>query len=220
LSNQPIEFFFDFTCPYAYIASTRLEQFSVQAERSLELSPVLLGGLFQALDQPQNMSTTLSLPKAENNRKELVRWASWYNVPLRTPLRHPNRSVLALRTLLACPRDSWGAVMASFYAVYWAEAGDLSDPAALSARLDALGLRGERLVAEAGSPEIKAELRQRTDRASKLGVFGVPTFAVDGRLFWGQDRMEMAAAAATGWTPDPANMEQFGFNQTSNEAEK
>jgi 2-hydroxychromene-2-carboxylate isomerase len=220
MSAEPVDFSFDFTCPYAYIASTRLPTFRRESGRTIRFNPVLLGGLFKALNQPQNMSTTLSPAKAENNRKELVRWASWYGVELRTPLRHPNRSVLALRTLLACPEPAWSAVIASFYTAYWVACEDIADPGVLSRRLDQLGLDGSAILQVAESQVIKDELRRRTAEASALGIFGVPTLNVDGQLFWGQDRMEMAAAAAKGWRADPEILRDFGFNQSSNEAKK
>ena len=69
------------------------------------------------------------------------------------------------------------------------------------------------------STEIKDDLRQRTHDAVELGVFGVPTFIVDGELFFGQDRIEMVAAAATGWTANPKLLADFEFNQNTNEAQ-
>ena len=74
---HPIDFYFDFACPYAYLASTRLEELAGHTQSEVRLKPVLLGGIFRALEQPQNMSTTLSPAKAEHNRLDLLRWASF-----------------------------------------------------------------------------------------------------------------------------------------------
>jgi 2-hydroxychromene-2-carboxylate isomerase len=213
----PVSVYFDFTCPYAYIAMTRLPQIEETLGRAVTLKPVLLGGLFHALEQPQNMSTTLSPQKAENNRKEVVRWASWYNTPINTPLRHPNRSVLALRVLLATPKDAWRKVIAAFYAVYWVESADISDAEVLSARLTTLGLDAAQILKRAGTAEIKDALREQTKAAFDLGVFGVPTIQVGDALFWGQDRVDMALSAAEGWTANAETLANFSFNQTKNE---
>ena len=208
--SDAIQFWFDFSCPYAYVASTRLEWLAEETGRSIQLPPFLLGGVFRALDQPQNMSTTLNAPKARHNRLDLMRWAAWYQVPLETPLRHPNRSVEALRAFLCCPADRQAEVMTAFYRLYWAEAGDISSRSQLASCLDQLGLDGSILFKEVDQPEVKEALFQQTSEAVQLGVFGAPTFVVDGALFWGQDRLEMVAAAAKGWIP-PHEETNFNF---------
>ncbi|MCO4763061.1 MAG: 2-hydroxychromene-2-carboxylate isomerase [Myxococcales bacterium] len=211
--SAPIDFWFDFSCPYAYLGSTQVARVAAQSGREVRLAPFLLGGVFRALEQPQNMSVTLNPPKKQHNRADLVRWATWFNVPLRTPHHHPNRTVTALRTLLACPQDRWPEVMAALFRVYWVDAADISDPQVISGTLDALGLAGTELVAAAGSPEIKAELFTRTDAAIAAGVFGAPAWVVDGQLFWGQDRIEMVIRAARDrWTIDSA-YDDFTFDQ-------
>ena len=221
MSQKPlkqIEFYFDFACPYAYLASTRLTELSAHADAEITLKPVLLGGIFRSLEQPQNMSTTLSPAKARHNRLDLLRWASWLEAPLQTPLRHPNRTVEALRCLLAAPPEAAFEILDAFYALYWRDAADISDLQVLAGALDQLGLDSEAILARATSQPIKDELRQRTDEAVARGVFGVPTFFVGDELFFGQDRIEMVAEAANGWEPDRELMDAFHFNQTSNEA--
>ena len=76
-TSKAIDFYFDFACPYAYLASTRLQELSAHTKSPIRLKPVLLGGIFRALEQPQNMSTTLNPAKARHNRLDLLRWASW-----------------------------------------------------------------------------------------------------------------------------------------------
>ena len=165
------------------------------------------------------MSTTLSPAKARHNRLDLLRWASWLEVPLQTPLRHPNRSVEALRHLLATPAESALTVVHAFYSLYWVEAADISDPAVLHARLSELGLDADAIAEASTGNDIKQALHQRTAEAVALGVFGVPTFRVDNQLFFGQDRVEMVAEAAMGWQARPELLREFTFNQDTNEAQ-
>lgn len=198
-----IDFWFDFSCPYAWLASTQRHRMATQAGAEVRLQPFLLGGVFRALGQVQNLSTTLSPAKARHNRLDAIRWAAWFDVPLRTPFFHPNRTVEALRALLASPPDRWDDVADAFFRVYWAESADIADAAVLRDRLDRLGLDGEAILQRANEPAIKDELRQRTETAIALGVFGAPTFVVDGQLFWGQDRIPMVVRAAQGWAPGP-----------------
>jgi len=218
-TSQPIDFYFDFACPYAYLASTRLSELRAQTQANIRLKPVLLGGIFRSLEQPQNMSTTLSPAKAKHNRLDLLRWASWLKVPLKAPLRHPNRTVEALRYLLATPDEEQRRVVHAFYTLYWEKSADISDIDVLRACLDSLGLDAQNIAAAAQTQEIKDDLRRRTDDAVELGVFGVPTFIVGDQLFFGQDRIEMVAKASKGWTPRRDLITNFQFNQSTNEAQ-
>ena len=198
-NRTPIEFWFDFSCPYAYLASTQRQWLADQTGREVQLQPFLLGGVFAAIGQAQNLSSVLSPPKARHNRNDLVRWATWFGVPIAAPLKHPNRTVDALRALLACPPSTWQAVTDAFFAAYWVNQADLADPRTLALSLTQLGLPAYDIMAASQTDEIKHELRVRTDRALATGVFGAPAFVVDGELFWGQDRLSFVVAAASGW---------------------
>ena len=198
-----IDFWFDFSCPYAYLAATQRRRLAAEAGVPVVLQPFLLGGVFQAIGQVQNLSATLSPPKARHNRLDLLRWATLFEVPLQTPVRHPNRTVDALRALLATPEAAREAVVDSFYRAYWAEAEDLADRAVLHRRLTELALDADAILALADSEAIRTDLRQRTARAVEVGVFGAPAFVVGDQLFWGQDRIPLVVRAAQGWRPDP-----------------
>lgn len=205
-----IDFWFDFSCPYAYLASTQRHNLARDAQSTVTLQPFLLGGVFRALGQAQNLSTTLSPPKARHNRLDVIRWAAWFDVPLATPLRHPNRSVDALRALLATPPAHWDAVVDGFFQLYWVEQRDISDTEVLRDRLRALGLDADAILQRAQTDAIKTELQQRTQQALDAGVFGAPAFVVDGQLFWGQDRLPFVVRAAQGWQPERGR-EDFHF---------
>lgn len=211
--TRSIGFWFDFSCPYAYLGSTQLGRVEMESGVAVQLEPFLLGGVFRALKQPQNMSVTLNPPKKRHNRADLLRWADWFDAPLNTPFQHPNRTVLALRTLLACPRTRWHDVMHAFFRVYWVEGANIADANVLTDRLDALGLPGAELVARASTAEVKEALFIQTDAALAAGVFGAPAWVIDEQLFWGQDRIEMVIRAARdGWLVKP-DLLPFRFNQ-------
>ncbi len=212
MSNQraPIDFWFDFSCPYAYLASTQRRWLAAETGRAVTLQPFLLGGVFAAIGQVQNLSAVLSPPKARHNRNDVVRWATWFQVPIASPVKHPNRTVDALRALLACPADAWEAMVDACFAAYWVEQRDLADSEVLASIVTALGLDAATVLEHARSDEVKAALRTRTDAALAAGVFGAPAFAVDGELFWGQDRLPLVVAAADGWRVRP-ELQQFQF---------
>lgn len=217
-ADPTIRFYFDLSCPYAYLGSLQLESIEARTACRVALRPFLLGGVFAALGQAQNMSTTLSPPKQRHNRDDLLRQAAWLGAKLRSPLRHPNRTVLALRALLCVPEAARRDVMHSFYAAYWQEAEDIADPTVLAMRLDALGLDAESILRTADGDEAKTALRRATDEALAVGVFGAPAFVVGDQLYWGADRVEMVVCAARdGWN-GAADGDAFRFNQTSNDA--
>jgi 2-hydroxychromene-2-carboxylate isomerase len=186
-----LAYYFDFSCPYAYLASTQVDALAARAGVEVEYRPFLLGAVFKALDA--DPMARASPARARLNALDMLRWAEHWGVPFVMPPGHPNRTVLALRTALASP-DLPRAAHALFRA-YWVEGRDLSQAEVVASALDAAGLDGKALVLRAESPAIKAELRARTDEALARGVFGAPAFVVGDELYWGQDRLDLVARA-------------------------
>jgi 2-hydroxychromene-2-carboxylate isomerase len=117
--------------------------------------------------------------------------------PLAWPEPSPANSLAAMRA--ATVADSLGQVRSFTKAAYraaFAEGRDLGDPEVIAAVADAVGLRAE-IEAGIAAPETKARLRAATDEAAAAGLEGVPTVALGPDLFWGDDRLEDAVAAAT-----------------------
>jgi 2-hydroxychromene-2-carboxylate isomerase len=185
-----LDFHYDFSCPYAYLASTQIDALAARTGADLVYQPMLLGGVFRALGGPDTPS--LNPAKARLNLLDMHRWAEHLGVPLVMPPTHPNRTVLALRAALAAGAALPRASHALFRA-YWAEGRDLAQPEVVRAALDGAGLDGAALVARAEDPAIKDELRARTDAAVARGVFGAPACVVTvgdhSELYWGQDRL-------------------------------
>jgi 2-hydroxychromene-2-carboxylate isomerase len=197
-----IAFYYDVVCPYAYLASTQIDALAARAGAVLEYRPFLLGGVFKAIGAPQVPMSAMNIAKARHNRLDMDRWAARFRVPLVMPETHPNRTVDALRAILASG-DIPLATRALFHA-YWVDALDLSEPGVVASALDRAGLGGDEAVRRAGEARIKDELRERTDQAVNEGIFGAPSFVVlthVKQLFWGQDRLEHVEKALSGWAP-------------------
>jgi 2-hydroxychromene-2-carboxylate isomerase len=192
-----LKFYFDFSCPYAYIASTSIEALALRCAARLEPRPILLGGVFRARATPQNLSATLSPAKARHNLADIHRQAAQAGVPLRMPKRHPMRTVEALRALLVVG-EPFMALAHEFFKAYWVEGLDLTTRAAVGEVLRRAGHDADAVLAKLDDPAIKAELRERTDEAIAAGVFGVPAcvLATDAgpELVWGADRLAMVEA--------------------------
>ena len=205
-----VDFFYDFSCPYAYLAHTQIEAVCARAGAELCWRPMLLGGVFQAVGTVQVPFAVMSTAKARHNAFDMMRWADHFDVPLTIPATHPNRTVLALRALLAADEAAIPRASKALFAAYWVLGRDVAQPAVVREALDSVGLDGSALLVRADDPAIKAALRTRTDEAIARGVFGAPAFVVTapgvaGDLFWGQDRLDFVEKALGGWSVKEGN---------------
>lgn len=190
-SPRTIDFYFDYSCPYAYLGFTQLARMRSLTTASITLKPMLLGGVFRANETPQKLFATLAPQKAKHNGEDMDRWARMFDVPLTMPAAHPFRTVEALRATIATGVDP--NVVEAFYRAYWAENRPPSDEATMREVLGNAGHDANEILERIKSEELKADLFRRTDEAIALGIFGAPAYVVDGeKLYWGQDRMHMA----------------------------
>jgi 2-hydroxychromene-2-carboxylate isomerase len=195
-----VQLWFDFSCPYAYLASRRAHELGV----TIDWRPMLLGGVFRGIGSGAGPMAQQSAAKAAHNYADMHRWADLFGAPFAMPAGHPMRTVRALRVLLALPRTAWPDAIAAIYAAYWQRGEDVTSDDVLAR---ALGIADRETFARADDPAIKDELRDRTDEALRLGIFGAPAwvFPRDEReplLIWGQDRFPWLAAILAGWDPD------------------
>ena len=188
LPARSLDFWFDYTCPYAYLASMRVRDVASRMGVPLTWRPLLLGGVFKANETPQKLFATMGPAKAAHNAEDMARWARRNGAVLRMPADHPKRSVEALRATLACENDP--AVIDGFYRAYWVDNASISDRDVIARVVSAAGHDPAQVLAAIDQPAVKDDLRKRTDEAISIGIFGVPAFVVDGEhLYWGQDRL-------------------------------
>jgi 2-hydroxychromene-2-carboxylate isomerase len=188
-AGRPV-FYFDLGSPYAYLAAERLARvLPVDAE----WRPISLGGLFKLNGRS---SWGLGDGRAEG-MAEIERRAAAYGLPpVRWPDPWPGRMLLAVRAAVVAKHLGRGVefALAAFREAF-AAGVDLSGAERVRAAAASAGLDPARLVTLAVSPPVKNELRAATEAAAARGVVGVPTVAVGGELYWGDDRLEEAAAA-------------------------
>lgn len=189
---KQITFYLDFVSPYAWLAFEHLPVALEGLSYRVDYRPVLLGAVLQ---HQGNASPVSVAPK----RDWIYRHASWLahslGVPLTMPAHHPFNSMPLLRQALACSLDGSinRFVAQSVFEHVWVGGQDALDAARLEALAQTLAaqIKPEH---EPGGATIKAMLRSNTDQAVKQGVFGVPAFGVDGKLFWGLDSLPMLRA--------------------------
>ncbi len=186
MAGDTAAWYFDVVSPFAYLALPAVE--AIARRRSVMFRPVVLGAVLAHWGQ---LGPAEIAPERTHTYRLCQFIADRAGLPLRFPPRHPFRSLDALRLLAALDGDP-GAVRAAFDFA-WAEGRDPGERAERDALCARLGIRDhDAFIAE---HDAKARLHAGTDAAIAAGVFGVPTLAVGGALFWGLDAMPMAEAA-------------------------
>jgi 2-hydroxychromene-2-carboxylate isomerase len=185
--------YFDFVSPYSYLCLHRLTE--LPPDLTLEYKPVLFAGLLGAWGQ----KGPAEIPaKRRWTYRSCQWWADAHGIPFRFPATHPFNPLHHLRLVIAC-----GVTPESVRTVFdalWTSGGDAAEQARFVALARSLGINDvDRLAA----PDVKDTLRTNTEEAAALGVFGVPTFAMHGELFWGNDAIDFFNA----WLANPGVLE-------------
>lgn len=193
IGQKTLDFWFDYTCPYAYLGSTQVAKLAARMGAKLTLCPMLLGGVFAANGTPQKLFEAIPAPKAAHNATDLARWSALFGVPpVSFPAAHPMRSVEALRATIVTGCDP--KVIAGFFEAYWLRQEPISTEPVLRRVLTNAGHDASAVIAKCQTQAIKDDLRARTDHAIALGIFGAPAYVTgDGNVYWGQDRMHFVA---------------------------
>jgi 2-hydroxychromene-2-carboxylate isomerase len=182
-----IDFYFDLSSPYSYLAATQLPLVAARTGAEIGWKPVVLSAIFKATgnDMPARVAT-----KARWMGNDLARWAEEYGVPFQFSSRFPVNAIKAMRLILVAARAGRAAEAAqAAYRALWVDDADLSDPSVLAAIARAAGLDPEAALKAIEEQPIKDLLRANTDEAIARGAFGAPTMIVGDQLFWGNDRL-------------------------------
>jgi len=181
LMTKKVEFFFDITSPYSYLATTQFDALLQRCPTELRWRPFLLGGVFKAT----NNHAPVEVPaKFEFMKKDLTRWARFYGKPLSMPSRFPLLALLSMRALTSLSYEEMVPAAQRLFTAYWVEDLDVADPEVVGQ------LIGAPAVEQASNPQIKEILKQTTAEAVERGAFGAPTFFVDDQMFFGNDRLQ------------------------------
>lgn len=191
-----LRFYFDFISPFSYFAWKELPKLPGV---EIEFLPVPLGPLLNhwGIKGPGEVQ-----PKREFLLKTCLRMASRAGMPFTTPKTHPFNSLYTLRL---CLKEVAGvhqqAVIAALWEAGWEKRIDMAEPEELLATLRAKHLPADELYEKSFSKEARQGLKQNLALAIEDGVFGVPSFVVEGELFWGRDSMDDLAAFLTQQDP-------------------
>jgi 2-hydroxychromene-2-carboxylate isomerase len=194
-----VEFFFDCSSPWTYLAFTRIQPLVARTGASIVWKPILVGGVFNAVNRDVYERRANPDPrKAAYSAKDLQDWARLTGLKIiMPPPVFPVRATLAMRCALAA-QDEGKLVEFSraCFKAYWSDSQDISLPDVIKSVCARAGLAGDKILERGQAPEIKDRLRANTDEVIARGGFGSPTMFVNGSdMYFGNDRMELVEAA-------------------------
>jgi 2-hydroxychromene-2-carboxylate isomerase len=197
----PIDFYLDFSSPYAYLASTKIDELAAKHKREVNWRPFLLGAVFKITKSAPLVNFPL---KNEYVRRDWERSARAFGIQYKLPTPFPFLSVAAARAFYWLNGRDPALARKFAKAVFSAAFVDAKDvtPAETVAEIAAtLGVSKSDTLAALNDEQVKDKLRQEVDAAIERGVFGAPFIFVDGEPFWGSDRLEQVDRwlAKGGW---------------------
>lgn len=189
--KTPLEFWFDFSSPYAYIAATQIDSIAEDHHRDVLWRPFLLGA---AMKESGGVPLVQSPMKMAYARHDLDRFTRLYGIPFTLPTPFPVSTVTAARSFywIETQDPARAADFASVLMMSYFEQGkNIGDAAVVFDIAEKMGIDRTALEAAVQTPEIKKKLKDICDEAISRGMFGAPWVVVDGEAFWGADRLWM-----------------------------
>ena len=199
--TKKVEFLFDFGSPNAYLAAKALPEIEKRTGAAFVYVPVLLGGIFKATG---NVSPAIANQgirnKGEYQFLEMERFIKKHNLTkFKFNSHFPVNTLQIMRGAVAAEMDG---VLPEYFevvvAAMWEQSLKMDEPEIIKAALDAGGVDGAHILARIQEPDVKAKLIDNTEDAVARGAFGIPTFFVDGDIYFGKDRLREVEEAIAG----------------------
>ncbi len=187
--SDPIVFYFDFSSPYSYLASEKIDELAARYQRQVKWRPMMLGAAFKASGLPLLVTVPL---KGEYSKRDFDRSARYMGVPYRFPQPFPTLTLTAARGYYWLHERDCALARRYAHAVfraYWVDGRNIGENDVVADIVAGLGENASDFGRAVGTPEIKDRLKRETDAAIAAGMFGAPYFIVDGEPFWGADRL-------------------------------
>jgi len=192
-----VEFFFDCSSPWTYLAYSRIETVCSEAAAELIWRPFLVGGVFNSVNPSVYEQRTNPVPaKAVYYQKDLQDWARYQGITIGSPPVFPVNSVKAMRgAFVALEQDAISAYAGAVFKAYWSDLKDISQEEILRELATEVGLDADDFSSKITTQAYKDKLRENTDELIARGGFGSPTFFIDREDFYfGNDRIPLLQA--------------------------
>lgn len=187
---KPIDFYFDFSSPYGYLAAEKIDGIAARHDREVTWRPYLLGATFKIVGNAPLVTVPM---KGDYARRDILRSARLMGVPLTFPDNFPVNSVAACRTyywLSDQDADLAKRFAQSAYRGYFQHNRDVGSPEIVIETAVSLGVDRDALTAALEDQAVKDRLRAEVDAAIERGIFGSPFIVIDDEPFWGADRLD------------------------------
>jgi 2-hydroxychromene-2-carboxylate isomerase len=197
LMSKKLEFFYDCSSPWTYLAFTKIEEVATRNGADLVWRPILVGGVFNAVNPSVYESRERPVKaKARYYAKDLQDWAHLYKLKIGQPTVFPVNSVKAMRgAFVAMEHGKISPYSRRVFEVYWGDDRDISKDEVLRDVIRAVGLDEKEYFAKIAMQEYKDKLKTNTEELIQRGGFGSPSIFVDGDMYFGNDRLVLVEHA-------------------------
>ena len=185
---KTFEFYFDFGSPYTFLAHKGIRKIEKENSIKVKYMPDLLGALLKLTGVKANIDVPI---KGKYMIKDCKLWAEKYNIEFKFNNYFPIITLNLMRCALVAENKGVSQIFINkVFDAIWKDGLNLNDNTIVEKLLKNLDINPKTFLMEAVDPKIKDELKKRTDDAHKKGIFGAPSFIVNNKMFWGQDRLE------------------------------
>ena len=188
MSNH-IDFYFDIISPYAFIAHKKIQKINKTNKTKFNYKPILLGGLHNLAEIT---APAFNKYKIKNMKSDCELVAKKNNIDFKWNINFPINSLSLMRGYLCVQENQKENYLKIFFDAYWKDNLDLSVRKNIEELLSILNIDSKKFFDEIKNQSIKDNLKNLTNEAFKKEAFGAPTFIVNNKIFWGQDRLEYA----------------------------
>ena len=185
---KPFDFYFDFGSPYTFLAHKEIRKIEKENSIKIKYMPILLGDLLKSVGVKPNADIPI---KAKYMIKDCKLWAEKKNVVFKFNNYFPIVTLNLLRCVLVAEKKGFAQnFINKVFDAIWEDGLNLNDNIIVEKLLKNIDINPKKFLMESVDNKIKDELKKRTDEAYKKGIFGSPSFIVNNKIFWGQDRLE------------------------------
>ena len=187
--TKSFEFYFDFISPYSYLAYKKLKFLDYKNKINIIFKPILLGGLHKL---GKITAPAFNERKMKNMKNDCELVASKNKIEFKWNSKFPINSLYLMRGYLVIEKDLKKNFFDTCFNTYWRDNLDISKEKNIHQILEKVGIDKKKFLTDIEDIRIKNRLKELTNIAFEKDVFGAPTFIVNNKIFWGQDRLDYA----------------------------